>query len=391
MLDGLLRSGRTALLVERDALGAGQTVCAQGIIHGGLKYTLDGVLHRSASCIAEMPGIWRECLLGRRQPHLTATHIRAEHCYLWRTDSIASRLGMMGARVGLRVRPKRINPAQLPPILANVPGTVAQLAEQVIDPVSLLADLAQQHESHIIRCASDSANSSAGASMIHDVEHVDHGVRSFILRDAETHQSCAIMPGNIILTAGAGNRELMTTLGMQVIETQLRPLHMTMLRGELPEINGHCVHGNRTRVTITSARDAQNRIVWQLGGQLAEDGVAMDTIALVKHARNEITTVLPDIALDGTEWATYRIDRAEPATKGRRRPDDAVVVREGNIIAAWPTKLALVPRLAKMIRARMDDSSPSTISDTANVASAFETWQRPQIAKPPWEWATTFK
>ena len=37
----LLRSrGYGAVLIERSAFGDGQTICSQGMIHGGLKYAL---------------------------------------------------------------------------------------------------------------------------------------------------------------------------------------------------------------------------------------------------------------------------------------------------------------------------------------------------------------
>ena len=51
-----------ALLLESEALGTGQTIASQGIIHGGLKYTLTGNLTGAAKAIAEMPGRWRACL-----------------------------------------------------------------------------------------------------------------------------------------------------------------------------------------------------------------------------------------------------------------------------------------------------------------------------------------
>ncbi len=62
---------------------------------------------------------------------------------------------------------------------------------------------------------------------------------------------------------------------------QTRPLHMVLVRGELPHLNGHCVDGRTTRVTITSDTErsetsAAGRTVWQVGGQIAEIGVALD-------------------------------------------------------------------------------------------------------------------
>ncbi|HCS51023.1 MAG TPA: FAD-dependent oxidoreductase, partial [Planctomycetaceae bacterium] len=47
-LDELRRNGVRALLLENRTLGFGQTISSQGIIHGGLKYSLKGVLTASA-------------------------------------------------------------------------------------------------------------------------------------------------------------------------------------------------------------------------------------------------------------------------------------------------------------------------------------------------------
>ena len=105
LLDELTRRGQCAVLLEANALGTGQSVAAQGIIHGGLKYTLQGMLTKSATSIREMPALWRECLDGQREPNLSDVRRRSNECYLWRTDSLSSRLGMLGAQFGLRIAP----------------------------------------------------------------------------------------------------------------------------------------------------------------------------------------------------------------------------------------------------------------------------------------------
>ncbi|MDP6360798.1 MAG: FAD-dependent oxidoreductase, partial [Planctomycetota bacterium] len=60
LLDELTRANYEALLIECAALGTGQTVGTQGIIHGGLKYTLGGMLTGSAKAIRDMPALWRQ-------------------------------------------------------------------------------------------------------------------------------------------------------------------------------------------------------------------------------------------------------------------------------------------------------------------------------------------
>src|SRR5262245_44923203 len=132
LLDELVRRGQNVVLLEANALGTGQTVAAQGIIHGGLKYTLQGMLTKSATSIREMPAIWRECLDGRREPNLSGVRRRADNCFLWQTDSLRSRLGILGAQFGLRVTPQTVAAEERPELLRSCPGTVARLPEQVI-------------------------------------------------------------------------------------------------------------------------------------------------------------------------------------------------------------------------------------------------------------------
>ena len=97
LLDELVRDGYDAVLLEANALGSGQTVASQGIIHGGLKYTLTGLFNPSADAIKEMPGLWRDCMAGTRLPDLTATQRRSDFCYLWSTQSLMSKAGMFAA------------------------------------------------------------------------------------------------------------------------------------------------------------------------------------------------------------------------------------------------------------------------------------------------------
>jgi hypothetical protein len=194
-----------------------------------------------------------------------------------------------------------------------------------------------------------------------------------------------VHPRHVVLTAGAGNGALRRQCGLPVEAMQKRPLHMVLVRGHLPVLNGHCVDGARTRVTITSDADAQGRTVWQIGGQLAEDGVARDERRLVRRAREEVTSVLPGIDLSDCEWATYRVDRAEQSMPRGGRPDTATVLSEGNVVTAWPTKLALAPQLAGMVAARLPRPQEVSASRAPLDLPEFTDWSRPEVALPPWE------
>ena len=143
----------------------------------------------------------------------------------------------------------------------------------------------------------------------------------------------------MIFTAGAGNARLRRLAGLSTDVMQRRPLHMVLVRGQLPELNGHCLDGAKTRVTITSESDADGRLIWQVGGQLAEDGVKLDSHSLSERAKSELLDVLPGVDLQDVEWSTYTVDRAEGATANGTRPESIQVLCAGNVTTGWPTKL----------------------------------------------------
>jgi hypothetical protein len=285
---------------------------------------------------------------------------------------------MIGARAGLQVEPVQLAKDARPAALAQCPGTVARLDEQVIDPASFLADLSWQHRLRILKI-----------DVEHGLEFSSNGESGTVdvlkLINPDSGGSLDIQPRNVILTAGAGNETLRRMIGLPAKAMQRRPLHMVMVRGSesaLPLLNGHCVDGAKTRVTITTAQDINGRRIWQVGGQIAEDGAGMEPQQLVEHAREEMRQVLPgvELATGDIEWATYRVDRAE-ATAGGKRPDDATVMNEGNVITGWPTKLALAPDLYHRVAPMLGEPSSRSMDGLSD-------WPRPVVALPPWETAT---
>lgn len=381
LLDDLRRAGYRVLLLEADALGEGQTITSQGIIHGGLKYTLSGLFTPSADAIRDMPQVWRDCLAGRREPDLRRTHVRAEHCHLWRTGELRSRLGMLGARVGLRVAPTRLDPRDWPAALHGCPGDVFRLDEQVIEPASLLADLAARNAANLL--AYD--RGSLRVEIRNQERSAPAGAVCCTVRPTETTDtSVALWTDTVVLTAGAGNAGLRRRCGLDAEAMQRRPLHMVLVRGDLPALNGHCADGARTRVTITSARASDGRRVWQVGGQVAEDGVGMERSVLIDHARRELAAALPGVRLDDAQWATYRVDRAEAAAGGRR-PETATLRCDGPVLTAWPTKLALAPRLAADVRCALPPPRDAAAAGDVTEIAARSDWPRPRVALPPWE------
>lgn len=371
----LRRTGRSAILIEGHRLGGGQTVASQGILHSGLKYSLAGVLTSAAREAREMPALWRRCLSGTTEPNLTDVQISSESFHLWGTQSASSRIGMLGAQLGLKVTPRAVARSEYPPILRNCPGSVFRVDEQVIAPASLVDALAAPHRDLIVQVdpATELEFELAGPGVVRRVR----------LHAARSGLTLNLNPGTVILTAGKGNAGLRSRLGLDARAMQLRPLHYVLLRGSLPEFHGHCIELNRTRVSITSARDRAGRVVWQVGGQISEDGVQLDAESLLALTQSELRTVLPGIELGDTEWTTCRVDRAEGATLGRARPDSYRLIHEGNVLTAWPTKLVLVPQLAAAILARLPAVLPTAPSPDS-LAVLCE-WPHPEVARPAWD------
>src|SRR5262245_19010532 len=145
-LDRLRRAGYHVLLLESKALGSGQTIQSQGIIHGGGKYALRGVRDFDAvRATSAMPERWRRSLAGADAPELSGAHIISQQCYLWlpRGSAIArlQSLGFMRfvANAGvLATRPQKVSPSAWPEALRGSALAVYSLAEPVIDTGSVL-------------------------------------------------------------------------------------------------------------------------------------------------------------------------------------------------------------------------------------------------------------
>ena len=381
ILDAATRAGLNAVGVESASIGHGQSVCAQGIIHGGLKYTLRERDVAAAGSIRDMPADWLQMTQDPSPdgPDLQEAVVSSPCTWIWRTESLASRIGMLGARAALRSRPEAVKASDRPAILQSVPGQVLRVGEPVFETRSVLSALATPLSDRLVRVAGPEG-----------IELSSRGgrIETVVLRDE--HGEVGLRPNAVVLAAGIGNEGLLSRLGLDAQITQRRPLHMALLRSpDLPWLHGHCVDGNRTRITVTSARDEAGHVVWQLGGELAESGVNRDQDAQIRHAANEIESVLPSLNLDSLqapEWASYRVDRAERRTGQGLRPDDATIesFHEGRLIAAWPTKWALAPRLA----ARVLEGIPRPVSTDQAASIDLQPLRMPEIAPYPWEEAT---
>ena len=368
LLARLRQHGYGALLIENEQIGAGQTLCAQGIIHGGAKYTLGGQISASATAIAGMPEWWRRCLRGEGDLDLRTARLLADHQYLWATGAPTSRLAAFFASKLMRSRMEKVTGAEnndYPSALRHprFRGTVYRLEEPIVDVPSVVAAFAERYHDAIVLNQGPVTPKADG---------------TLTLRHAGL-TTWAIRPSFTILTAGSGNAALPWAM------SQLRPLHMVMARG--PALPGllyaHCLGASDIpRLTVTSHCDASGRLIWYLGGGLAEDGVRRDRLEQIHAARRELAALLPWVDWPRVEFAAFTVQRAEAYQPDGGRPAEPGIFRDGRVLAAWPTKLALAPLLAERI-----EETLRTLGAQPRPANLrlLADWPRPTIAIPPWD------
>ena len=363
----LRRQGFSTVLVENHSLGGAQTLKSQGIIHGGAKYALHGALTGASEAIADMPRRWREALAGDGELDLTGVRLLSEAHYLWSPGTLAGNLTSFFASKAVRGRVDQVKGDQLPPALQDprFKGKVYRLAELVVDVPSLVERLAEL----------------AGDSLLagQKVEPLFENERLIGLRV----DGLDILAQRIVLSAGQGNAELLTSLEINVPAQQLRPLHMVMVKGpSLKPLYAHCLGGGpKPRITVTTHPAANGEWVWYVGGDIAEaEGVARTPDEQIAAAKKELASLLPWVDLSQAQWATLRVDRAEPAQSGLVRPDNAFVSDTGRLLVGWPTKLALAPDFSdRVINALEQDGIKP-----ANVP-ALPDFPRPPLGKTAWE------
>ncbi len=373
LLARLTRLGYSVLLLERHALGQGQTRHAQGIIHGGTKYALTGEVSAASQAIATMPGRWRACLDGHGELDLSAVQLLAEHQFLWSTRSLTSRLAGFFASKLMRSRMVALEPGDYPEALRHpdFKGQVYQLDEPVLDTASLVRALADPLADRIARLDDN--------AIVWNDNRLEANIGG---------QRRTIAAKRLILTAGQGNAELLATLGQHEPAMQLRPLNMVMARGGLPGgLYAHCLGASANpRLTISSHTAADGEPVWYLGGQIAEQGVGRPDAEQVAAARAELAELLPWVDLSQTRFAPLPIDRAEVKRPDGSRPETPSLHESvDGVMTAWPTKLAFAPLLADQVEAALmaAEIPPTT-------AQPGPTWPHPGYALLPWQEARTW-
>lgn len=375
LLATLRARGYSALLIESDRLGGGQTMAAQGIIHSGLKYRLGGAATAAAQEIKDMPAAWRAALAGDGPVDLRAVRVLSERCYFWLPPGLGGDLGSLVASRILRAGARRLPRSDWPEFFApsGGAGNLIEIDECVVDVASVVAALAAPH--------ADCIRKVVWPDEI-DLDGIAGGNGGAV----ELAGALRVVAECYVFAAGSGTAAILERLGLGDIETQRRPLHQLMIRHAPGPLFAHCGRaGAGPRLSITSHQAADGAMVWYVGGAVAEAGVDLGEADLIERGRRALADCLPWVDLAGAQFAGFRIDRAEPRQRGGRRPDAPVIRAAGRAWFAWPSKLAFAPRLADMV---VDALAHAAIQPGAHRPADWSGLPAPAFGVAPWEGAT---
>ncbi|MSR10726.1 MAG: FAD-dependent oxidoreductase [Gammaproteobacteria bacterium] len=379
MLNRLRQQGFDAILLESKALGSGQTIASQGIIHGGLKYALSGTLKGTATATAQMPQRWRDCLDGKGDVDLRNCEVLHDNYYMWSDSGLRSKLKTFLGSKSLVGRVEAVSSNDFPPVFraATVAGTLYKLPDFVINTTSLLRTLSSQHSNSIFKVDSKRVRFKTDA---------DGNINCIAI--ASDDQNLYINCQRTIFCAGEGNQRLIDKAQLTTPKTQVRPLKMVYVKKPgLPQLYVHCIGDSFSltpQLTVTSHTDANGVPVWYLGGELAEAGTKRDDAAQLAAAQKQVKSTFPWVDLTDALWNCFTINRAEPDIANNFRPDDAYLLEEKHVIVAWPTKLTLSPSLADKLISHLQKTavSPMTHNNSYKLSRSLDA---PTIVKSHWD------
>ncbi|HSW92789.1 MAG TPA: FAD-dependent oxidoreductase [Gammaproteobacteria bacterium] len=377
LLNQLRQEGYSVMLLESATLGGEQTHKAQGIIHGGVKYALHGVMTKASESIATMPDVWQSCFRGEGPIDLRDVPVLSHHQYLWTTAALTSRLAGFFASFTLKGNVKSLDHSEFPAIFQHpeFKGQVYSLDEMVIDVHALIRELVKPNQDVIFKIDPVQEN---------QLQFDEHNRLVSFEIHAAPMQPLFLKAKKYIFAAGAGNGVILKKLTGQSVDMQLRPLHMVIAKHDFSdEVYAHCVGlGMTPRVTITTHRTADGKYAWYIGGQLAEEGVKRDAAEQIALARQELQELFPWLDFSNVEFATFMVSRAEAMQPGGKRPDSCHVEEIENHIVTWPTKLAFAPLLAERVIQCLQGENIKTDKPDMREMRA---WPMPAFARPMWD------
>lgn len=355
--------GLSVLVCTADAVGGGQTIAAQGVIHSGLKYSLGKRPGPASKALATMPARWRACLSGNGEIDLRGTKVLADHMGVQATSNARLRAVFAKALLAQAETPPCIKPSSEVGDDVLERGTSLALDDFVLDVPSLIRRLAAPLKDRFLTVDVSEQMLVRNAA----------GIASIRVGDRE------IRAGAFVLAAGAGNEALAPAAGFTDVTVQRRPLHQVVVTlAEPAKVFAHCLtatFGTAPDMTITS----HGRALY-VGGKVASEPNLSDA-ERIEAVRTGLMASLPGVDLADAKFRVHQAVRAEPVRGGRRGlwdDGDVFAERRGNCLLCWPVKLSLAPRLGDVALHLLADLQPKP-----NTWLGDPTFN-PRYAEPPY-------
>ena len=351
--------GYDALLLESNAIGCGQTIASQGIIHSGLKYAFAGKVNKLAESISAMPDLWRAALRGEGDVDLSSARTNADSQYLLVPKGLMGGLVKLVTKKALGGNVHEVPKNEWPSHIAKsgFKGRVIFMDEPVLDIASVLRALADSYKDSIRKI--DTPDDPLGFLARHGIESK-----------------------HIVFTSAASNAHIAKNAGHDHgLATQARPLHMGFLKPAPCELYAHLVgNSDKPVATITTHKSSDGDLVWYLGGGVAERDKDSDLAEVISTAKIGFAKYMPDLDLSNVQWAGLPIDRIEGKSDiDGWMPDTPTIHSVDNVHYCWPTKLTFAPLLSDRLLEKV--GAPS------NTSSDFSALPEVAYTQTPWDTA----
>ncbi len=372
----LQQQGYSLLILEQDNIGGKESINACGIIHGGLKFGLNSILH-SHDILQTMPSKWRDCLAGTGALNLSSVRTLSPHFYLWTEPSLTAKVATFFSSRLIHGDVKSLANNEFPSSFnhQDFKGDLYQLDDFVIHVEDLLNTLRKPVAQYIYKVSEQNFH----------IDSDDKHNTSAIFITAAGQEPLRIHPRKVIFSAGFGNEALLNDIGIHKFAMKKQVTQMVMLkRSQLPTIYAHCVGlGNSPRLTITTHRADDGDTIWYLGGELAEEGSTRDEPMQIQKAQEELKVLLPWLDLRGSRYKTIRCERVLPDLETFSfKSDGAFVKHIGNNILVWPCKMTLAPDMGDQVLKQF--ASENFLPQQPNHPERLPLL-KPELAQPAWD------
>jgi len=380
----LKQLGFNVILIEKYALGSFQTINSQGIIHGGVKYSLVGKISDATSNIAKMTEAWNLSFSNKITNNynlidLSSTKINSTCHDLCFPNSSFFKLSSFVTSKVLSSKCKIINKNddnyQICLNQLGYDGIVYRITEKVVDTKSLINNLSKNIQNNIIKLDNYRINYQANQ------------IKNICFQS--NNQNYSIDSQLYISTSGQENQSIIN-FSESLPKQQLRPLQMIFAKPDI-DINlfahfiGKDNKNNKPFATITTHKNINNKNILYFGGQVAEsEHIDTPKDIHINSLKKQIKNIFPKANIENWQWDTIKINRAEISQEYNKMPDTSFAVKQNNLILGWPTKLTFAPDFADRILNIIKESNIKPTNADQFSYKEFDL-NTAQIATPCWD------